>query len=78
VPVIATPSLQRGEFIVGNFQLGAQLIDRLDMEVLISSEHADFFTKNMLMVRAEERVALAVKRPQALVFGEFPVEGTGT
>jgi hypothetical protein len=32
----------------------------------------------MLMVRAEERVALAVKRPQALVYGEYPDEGTGT
>ena len=48
-----------------------QIIDRQLTEVLISSEDRDNFIKNMLTVRAEERVALAVKMPSALVYGEF-------
>ena len=35
-------------------------------EVLISSEDRDNFIKNMLTVRAEERIALAVKIPECL------------
>jgi HK97 family phage major capsid protein len=59
------------EFLVGAFLTAATIYDRMDAEVLISSEDADNFTKNMLTVRAEKRLALAVKRPAALVTGDF-------
>ena len=72
LPVVATPSLEPGEFMVGGFKAAAQIFDRMDIEVLVSSEDRDNFIKNMLTVRAEERVALAVKRPQALVYGTYP------
>jgi HK97 family phage major capsid protein len=72
LPVVATPSLEPGEFLVGGFRAAAQIFDRMDIEVLVSSEDRDNFIKNMLTVRAEERVALAVKRPQALVYGTYP------
>lgn len=72
VPVVATPSMAEGDFLVGGFKAAAQIFDRLDVEVLISSEDRDNFIKNMLTIRAEERLALAVRRPQALVSGSFP------
>jgi len=72
LPVVATPSLEQGEFLVGGFKAAAQIFDRLETEVLISSEDRDNFIKNMLTVRGEERLALAVKRPQAMVFGSYP------
>jgi HK97 family phage major capsid protein len=65
-------SLEPGEFLVGGFRAAAQIFDRMDIEILVSSEDRDNFIKNMLTVRAEERVALAVKRPQALVYGTYP------
>lgn len=71
LPVVATPSMNEGDFLVGNFQQAATLYDRMTTEVLISSEHADFWVRNMLAVRAESRLALAVKQPAALVFGSF-------
>jgi HK97 family phage major capsid protein len=73
LPVIDTASMPQGEFLVGGFGLAAQLLDRMDVEVLVSAEDRDNFIKNMLTVRAEERVALAVKRPEAIVAGAFTV-----
>jgi hypothetical protein len=40
-------------------------------EVLLSTEHLDYFRRNLVLVRAEERVALAITMPQALVVGSF-------
>jgi len=57
-----------GEVLVGAFGLGARLHDRMDVEVLVSSEDRDNFIKNMLTVRAEERTALAVRVPDSFVY----------
>jgi HK97 family phage major capsid protein len=71
LPVIPTNAMDEDEFLVGDFQTAAQIFDRMDPEVLISSEDRDNFIKNMLTVRAEERLAFAVKRPDALVHGNL-------
>ena len=70
-PVVNTPSMDDGEFLVGAFKAAGTIYDRLDPEVKASSEDRDNFIKNMITVRAEERLALAVKRPAALVHGDF-------
>ena len=37
----------------------------------MSTENTDDFEKNLISIRCEERAALAVKRPEAFIFGEF-------
>lgn len=69
LPVVATQAQTQDQFLVGAFSLGAQIFDRMDIEVLISTENADDFEKNMVTIRAEERLALAVTRPEAFVTG---------
>jgi len=69
--VLETQAMDVDEFLVGAFRMAAMIYDRMDAEVLISSEDRDNFIKNMLTVRAEKRLALAVKRPAALVLGDF-------
>jgi HK97 family phage major capsid protein len=71
-PVVETPSMPVGSFLVLNGTQAAQIFDRMETEVLISSEDRDNFVKNMLTVRAEKRLALVLKRPQAIVYGTFP------
>jgi hypothetical protein len=38
---------------------------RSTMEIAISDSHDDYFAKNLLLIRAELRAALAVFRPSA-------------
>ncbi|ARP89818.1 phage major capsid protein [Bordetella genomosp. 9] len=71
LPVIDTNAMPAGEFLVGAFDMAAQVFDREDAAVEVSTEDADNFTKNMVTIRAEERLALAVYRPESFVHGEF-------
>lgn len=71
LPVVATQAIDRGSFLTGAFRLGAQVFDREDANVLISTEDSDNFRRNMVTIRAEERLALAIYRPEAFVTGTF-------
>jgi HK97 family phage major capsid protein len=71
VPVYESTAMSAGEFILGNWNLGASLYDREQSTVRIAEQHADLFIKNGVVVLGEERVALAVYRPQAFVKGVF-------
>lgn len=71
VPVIETTAMQEGRFLVGAFGLGAQLWDRMASTIRISDSHGEYFTKNLIAVLAELRVALTVYRPKAFVKGVF-------
>jgi HK97 family phage major capsid protein len=71
LPVVDTNAMPAGHFMVGAFNLAAQVFDREDANVQVSTEDGDNFTKNMVTIRAEERLALAVFRPQSFVYGAF-------
>ncbi|SDB14186.1 phage major capsid protein, HK97 family [Agrobacterium fabrum] len=73
LPVVATQAMAAGEFLTGAFSFAAQIFDRMDIEVLLSSENVDDFEKNLFTIRAEERLAFAVYRPESFVTGD--VEG---
>lgn len=70
-PVVATNAMDEDEFLVGAFRMAATIWDRMETEFLLSSEDRDNFIKNMLTARAEKRLALGIKRPAALVTGDF-------
>lgn len=77
LPVVATEASQFiGKFLTGAFNAGAQLFDREDANVVISTENADDFEKNMISIRCEERAALAVYRPEAFVYGDLVGSGS--
>ena len=71
LPVVATQALASDKFLVGAFQLGAQVFDRWQARVEIATENEDDFVKNMVTILAEERLALAVYRPEAFVYGDL-------
>jgi len=71
LPVVETQAMTLDRFLVGAFKLGAQIFDREDSNVEISTEDQDNFIKNLVTIRAEERLALAVYRPEAFVKGTY-------
>jgi HK97 family phage major capsid protein len=72
LPVAQCFSMSAGEFLVGAFKLAATLFDREEAQILVSNEDNDNFTRNMVTVLAEERLALAVSRPAAIIHGFVP------
>ncbi|MET3925557.1 phage major capsid protein [Devosia sp. 2618] len=76
LPVVETPAMTADKYLVGAFKLGAQLFDREEATVEISTEDSDNFRKNLVTIRAEERAALAVYRPEAFIKGDFPASIT--
>lgn len=71
LPVVPTQALTEDKFLIGAFDLAAQIFDRQNATVEVSTEDQDNFVKNKVTIRAEERLALAIYRPQALVYGDL-------
>jgi HK97 family phage major capsid protein len=71
LPVAETPAMTPGSFLVGAFGLAATIYDREDVQVFLSSEDSDNFRRNLVTVLAEERLAMTVTRPEALIHGQF-------
>jgi HK97 family phage major capsid protein len=69
-PVVTTPAMTIDKFLAGGFKQ-QRLYDRMAPEVLIASENVDDFEKNLLTMRCEERIALAVRVAAALIYGDF-------
>ncbi|HEV2502339.1 MAG TPA: phage major capsid protein [Mesorhizobium sp.] len=68
LPVVSTQAMTAGKFLTGAFKLGASLYDQWESRIEVGYENDDF-TKNMVTILGEERLALAVKRPQSFVYG---------
>lgn len=72
LPVVPTEiAALQGKLLVGAFREGAQIYDREEINVEVATENEDDFIKNMVTIRCEERLALAVFRPQAFIYGSF-------
>lgn len=64
---VVTTAATQGEILLGAFRIGATVYRKGGVRVEATNTHADNFTNNKVTVRAEERVALAVRYPAAFV-----------
>lgn len=70
LPVVQTQAMTVDKFLTGAFRLGAQIFDRWDARIEAAYVDDDFI-KNLITILAEERLALAVYRPEAFIYGDF-------
>ena len=71
VPVVLAPAMTVGSYLVGQFNPNCQIFDREDASIEIAEQNQDDFVKNLLTVRIEERLALAIYQPGAFAKGTF-------
>jgi HK97 family phage major capsid protein len=70
--VVRTTSISQGTFLVGSGSpVAAEIRDRMELQIDISTEHSDFFIRNLVAIRAEKRLALLTKRPASFITGSF-------
>lgn len=62
-PVVKTQATTEGKALVGAFDAAAMVLRRTGISFAVSTEHSDFFIKNKLMLRIEERLAFPIFRP---------------
>lgn len=70
LPVVTTQAIAQDKFLTGAFEMGAQVFDQWSAAIEVGFENDDF-TKNKITILAEERLALAVFRPEAFIYGDF-------
>jgi hypothetical protein len=75
--VVQSNSMPVGQFLCGDFVDGAMLLDRMAATVELSTENVDTFVRNLVTIRAEERVALLTFAPWAFVKSTLTAPGTG-
>lgn len=71
IPVVITNSMTAGTVLVGAFAMSSEIKDREMSSVEASYEDSTNFQKNMVTIRAEERLALCVYRTESFITGSF-------
>jgi HK97 family phage major capsid protein len=66
MPIVQTPAMTEGTGIVAAFDTSMQIFRRNQVAFAVSDQHNDFFIKNQLMLRVEERLAFVVYRPTGI------------
>lgn len=66
--VVPSASVTAGSCYIGAFKAGASVVrSNAGLQVAIANQNEDDFIKNMITVRIEERLVLAVRRPSCFV-----------
>ena len=63
IPVCVTPAVAANKFVVGAFKTCGSVVANGGVRVEAVNTNEDDFVKNLMTIRAEERLALAVRRP---------------
>ena len=77
IRIVESTAIAQGKFLMGAFHLASQIFDRQAMTLDMSESNKDNFSRNMITIRCEERLALAVYRPAAIVYGTLVAPAAG-
>ncbi len=66
LPIVKTTAMTQNTAIVAAFNSAMQIFRKSAVSFAISDQHSDFFIKNQVMLRVEERLAFVVYRPSGI------------
>jgi HK97 family phage major capsid protein len=72
LPVVTSVSVAQGRFLIADFAAGCTLWQRQGVTVELGYT-SDDFARNLVAIRAENRVALAVHQPAAVRYGDLAI-----
>lgn len=71
MPLVLTRAIAADTWLTGAFAQAATIYDREQANIRFSDQNEDDFINNKVTILAEERLGLAVRRPEAFVQGTF-------
>ena len=71
IPLYKSTAIAVDKFLVGDWSMGAQIMQNQGISVQFSEQDSDNFTKNMITVRVEARIALPIYYTGAFIYGDF-------
>ena len=73
IPVVLSSNIAAKTFYVGAFRMGAAVVEKGGIRVEMTNSDQSDFIKNVVTLRVESRMALAVRYPAAFVKGTIAV-----
>lgn len=71
IPVIQSNGITADNIVVGSFRQAGTIYNREGVIVEMSDSDDDNFTKNLITIRAERRLALTIERPSYIIAGDL-------
>ena len=71
IPVFQSTAIAADKFLVGDWSMGAQIMQNQGISVQFSEMDSDNFQKNLITVRVEARIAFPIYYNGAFVYGDF-------
>jgi HK97 family phage major capsid protein len=71
IRVVQSNGITADNVVVGDFQMAGAIHNREGVIVEMSDSDDDNFTKNMITIRAERRLALTIERPSMIIAGDL-------
>lgn len=74
VPIFKTPAVTQGDYFVGDWTMGAQIFDRMGVDVRFFEQDDTNVQSNLVTVRAEKRLAFPIYRTTAWIYGDIATD----
>ena len=74
VPVYEHNAVTAGDYFVADWTRNAMIFDRMGVTIDFSTENNDNFEKNIVSVRAEERLAFVVMKQLSTIYGDISTD----